>query len=189
EPLGKGELDWVYPEELDLKTAYWWSPDSSKIAFLEMDERKVSKYPLVDFASYEGEAEEERYPVAGGRNPVVHVYVAEVASGKAKLMDTGPETDQYIPRVDWLRDSKRLAIQRLNRAQNQLELLVAEAGTGKSGVLLTEKDGYWINVADDLYFLKDGRRFVWSSERSGYRHLYLYGLDGKEITQLTRGEW
>jgi dipeptidyl-peptidase-4 len=189
EEIRKGELDWVYPEELDLKTAYWWSPDSSKIAFLEMDERNVSKYPLIDFASYIGEAEEERYPVAGGANPIIKVYSVEVANGKAKLVDTGAETNQYIPRVDWLPDSKRVAIQRLNRAQTQLDLLVADAATGKSSILLTEKDAYWINVSDDLHFLKDGKRFLWSSERSGYRHLYLYGPDGKEITQLTKGEW
>ena len=189
EEVRKGELDWVYPEELDLKTAYWWSPDSSRIAFLEMDERKVSKYPLVDFASYEGEADEERYPVAGGNNPIVHVYSVVVATGKAQLLDTGTETNQYIPRVDWLRDSKRIAVQRLNRAQTQLDLLVADAATGKSSVLLTQKDPYWINLSDDLFFLKDGKRFLWSSERSGYRHLYLYGLDGKEIAQLTTGNW
>jgi dipeptidyl-peptidase 4 len=189
EAVRKGELDWVYPEELDLKTAYWWSPDSSKIAFLEMDESKVSKYPLVDFASYDGDAEEERYPVAGGNNPVVHVFAVSVDGGNATSIDTGAETNQYIPRVDWLRDSKRVAIQRLNRPQTQLELLLADAETGKSSVLLTEKDPYWINVADDLYFLKDGKRFLWSSERSGYRHLYLYGLDGKESTQLTKGDW
>jgi dipeptidyl-peptidase-4 len=189
EVIRKGELDWVYPEELSLKTAYWWSPDSSKIAFLEMDESKVSKYPLVDFASYDGDAEEERYPVAGGNNPIVHVYTVDVVSGAAKLMDTGEETNQYLARVDWLRDSRRIAIQRLNRPQTQLELLFADAETGKSSVVLTEKDQYWINIADDLYFLKDGRRFIWSSERSGYRHLYLYGLDGKEIAQLTQGEW
>src|SRR5262249_42724360 len=101
EEIRKGELDWVYPEELDLKTAYWWSPDSTRIAFLEMDERKVSKYPLVDFASYEGETDEERYPVAGGANPIVKVYAVDVASGRPKLMDTGAETNQYVPRVDW----------------------------------------------------------------------------------------
>src|SRR3989442_1568636 len=108
EAVRKGELDWVYPEELDLKTAYWWSPDSSKIAFLEMDESKVSKYPLVDFASYDGDAEEERYPVAGGNNPVVHVFAVSIDGGNATWIDTGAETNQYIPRVDWLRDSKRL---------------------------------------------------------------------------------
>ena len=189
EEIRKGELDWVYPEELDLKTAYWWSPDSKRIAFLEMDERKVSKYPLVDFESFDGDADQERYPVPGGSNPVVSVYTVAVAGGKAIRMDAGAETDQYIPRVDWLRDSKRVAIQRLNRPQTQLDLLGADAETGKSSVLLTEKDAYWINVADDLRFLKDGKRFLWSSERSGYRHLYLYGLDGKEIAQLTKGDW
>ena len=189
EEIRKGELDWVYPEELDLKTAYWWSPDSKRIAFLEMDERKVSKYPLVDFESFDGDADEERYPVPGGSNPVVSVYTVAVTGGKAIRMDAGAETDQYIPRVDWLRDSKRVAIQRLNRSQTQLDLLMADAETGKSSVLLTEKDAYWINVADDLRFLKDGKRFLWSSERSGYRHLYLYRLDGNEIAQLTKGDW
>ena len=81
EAVRKGELDWVYPEELDLKTAYWWSPDSSRIAFLEMDESKVSKYPLVDYQAFDGKAEEERYPEAGGSNPVVRVYVAGVNGG------------------------------------------------------------------------------------------------------------
>ncbi len=102
EEIRMGELDWVYPEELAISTAYWWSPDSSAIAFLEIDERKVTKYPMVDFESYHGEAEMEPYPVAGGANPVVHVYVAGVSGGKARLMDTGAETDQYIPRVAWL---------------------------------------------------------------------------------------
>src|SRR5438477_3536475 len=189
EEIRKAELDWVYPEELDLKTAYWWAPDSSKIAFLEMDESKVSKYPLVNHESFEGSAEEERYPVAGGSNPVVHVYTVNLNGGKPTLMDTGAETNQYIPRVNWLRDSKQVAIQRLNRPQTQLELLVADAENGRSKVVLSEKDASWINVSDDLYFLKDGKRFLWTSERSGYRHLYLYGLDGNEIEQLTRGNW
>lgn len=189
EEIRKGELDWVYPEELAISTAYWWAPDSSAVAFLEMDERGVTKYPMVDFASYPGEAEEERYPVAGGANPVVHVYVVPTNGGKARLMDTGAETDLYIPRVQWLVDSKRVAIERLNRKQTQLELLVAEAGTGKSAAILTDKDDYWINVSDDLYFFRNGKGFLWSSERSGYRHLYRYDLSGKQLGQLTKGEW
>ncbi len=189
EAIRKGELDWVYPEELEIKSAYWWSPDSSAIAYLEMDESKVTQYPLVDFASYIGDADFERYPVAGGDNPVVRVFVAAVKGGEPRFMDTGKDADIYLPRVNWLRDSKHLAIQRLNRAQSELDLLIAEAATGKSRVALHEKDLYWINVSDDLYFLKDGQRFLWSSERSGYRHLYLYDLDGKELAQLTKGDW
>jgi len=189
EEIRKAELDWVYPEELGISTAYWWAPDSSAVAFLEMDESKVTKYPMLDFESYSGEAEEERYPVAGGKNPVVHVYVVAVGGGKARPMDTGTETDQYIPRVQWLADSKRVAIERLNRKQTQIELLLADAASGKSSAILTDKDDYWINVSDDLYFFKDGKRFLWSSERSGYRHLYSYDLSGKQLGQVTKGEW
>lgn len=189
EEIRKGELDWVYPEELGISTAYWWSPDSSAVAFLEMDERKVAQYPIVDFESFTGKAELQRYPVPGTPNPVVHVYVAGANDGSPRQMDTGAETDQYIPRVDWLRDSKRVAIQRLNRAQNALDLLIADKNSGESRLVLTERDQYWINVGDDLRFLDDNRRFLWSSERSGYRHLYLYDLEGKQLAQLTKGDW
>ncbi len=189
EEIRKGELDWVYPEELDLTTAYWWAPDSSAIAYLEMDERKVTQYPLVDFASPTGEADEERYPVAGGNNPIVRVFVGRVDGGAPRVMDTGADTNIYIPRVNWLVDSRHVAIQRLNRPQTVIDLLIADVRSGKSRVILTDKDLYWINVSDDLTFLKDGKRFVWSSERSGYRHLYLYDLEGKELAQLTKGNW
>jgi dipeptidyl-peptidase 4 len=189
EEIRKGELDWVYPEELEITTAYWWAPDSSAIAYLEMDERKVAKYPLVNFSSPTGEAEEQRYPPVGGANPVVHVYVTPATGGEPHRMDTGENADVYIARVNWLTDSKHVAIQRLNRAQTVLDLLVADAGTGTARTLLTEKDEYWINVSNDLRFLKDGKRLLWSSERSGYRHLYLYDLEGKQLAQLTKGEW
>src|SRR6266850_2204906 len=189
EEIRKGELDWVYPEELEIKTAYWWSPDSSAIAYLEMDERKVSQYPLVDFSSPSGEAELERYPVAGGVNPVVRVLVVSVQGTEPRAMDIGAETDIYIPRVNWLNDSKHIAIQRLNRAQNTLDLLIADTATGKTRTALSEQDPNWVNVSDDLYFFKDGKRFLWSSERTGYRHFYLYDLDGKLLGQITKGEW
>ena len=189
EEIRKGELDWVYPEELEIKTAYWWSPDSSSIVYLEMDERKVSQYPLVDFSSPSGEAEMERYPTAGGGNPIVRVFVASLTGGEPRTMVTGAETDIYIARVNWLTDSKHLAIQRLNRAQTALDLLIADSTTGKARAVLSENDANWINVSDDLYFLKDSKRFLWSSERSGYRHLYLYDLEGKQLAQLTTGEW
>jgi dipeptidyl-peptidase 4 len=189
EKLRKGELDWVYPEELELYTAYWWAPDSSAIAYLEMDESKVTQFPLVNFESYTGEADLQRFPVAGGANPVVQVFVATLKAGMPHLMDTGTDTDIYIPRVNWLPDSRHVAIQRLNRAQNVLDLLLVDSSTGKCSTLLTERDPYWINVNDDLRFLKDNKRFLWASERTGYRHLYLYGLDGKEIAQITKGDW
>src|SRR5271165_5044437 len=189
EEVRKGELDWVYPEELDIYTGYWWAPDSSAIAYLEMDERKVTQFSLVNFESFTGEAELQRYPVPGGTNPVVRVLVAPVGGGEARAMDLGAESDIYVPRVNWLPDSKRLAIQRLNRTQTVVDLLLSDAATGKSSTLLSDKDDYWINISDDLQFLKDGKRFLWSSERSGYRHLYLYDFSGKPPLQLTKGDW
>ncbi len=189
EEIRKGELDWVYPEELDIKTAYWWAPDSSAIAFLEMDERKVSQYPLVDFSSPSGEAEMERYPAAGGANPIVHIFVASLNDGATRAMDTGAETDIYIPRVNWLTDAKHIAIQRLNRTQTTLDLLIADTATGKTRTVLSENDSNWINVSDDLTLLRDGKRFLRSSERSGYRHLYLFDFEGRQLAQLTKGEW
>ncbi|HXN51202.1 MAG TPA: DPP IV N-terminal domain-containing protein [Candidatus Acidoferrum sp.] len=189
EEVRKGELDWVYPEELEITTAYWWAPDSSAIAYFEMDERKVAKYPLVDFSSPTGEAEEERYPPAGGGNPIVRVFVAPVGGGEAHALDTGENKDIYIARVNWLTDSKHLAIQRLNRQQTVLDLLIADATNGQTRTVLNETDQYWINISNDLHFLKDGKRFLWSSERSGYRHLYLYDLEGKQRAQITKGEW
>jgi len=189
EEVRKGELDWVYPEELEITTAYWWAPDSSAIAYFQMDESKVAKYPLVDFSSPTGEADEERYPPAGGGNPIVRVFVAPVGGGEAHAMDTGENSDIYIARVNWLTDSKHIAIQRLNRPQTVLDLLICDAATGSARTALNETDQYWINVSNDLRFLKDGKRFLWSSERSGYRHLYLYDLEGKQLAQITKGDW
>ncbi|MGH9704010.1 MAG: prolyl oligopeptidase family serine peptidase, partial [Candidatus Acidiferrales bacterium] len=115
--------------------------------------------------------------------------VVAATGGKTQWMSIGPDTDNYIPRVNWLPDSRRLAIQRLNRDQNKLEILLADADGGSSQVILTETDKYWVNVSDDLYFFKDGKRFLWSSERTGYRHFYIYDLRGNQIDQLTSGDW
>jgi dipeptidyl-peptidase-4 len=189
EQLRKGELDWVYPEELDISTAYWWSPDSSCIAFFEMNESKVTQFSMLDFDSFTGEADLQRYPVPSGSNPVVRVFVGSVTGGEPHVIDTGTDTNIYIPRVNWLPDSKHIAIQRLNREQNVLDLLLADAATGKSSTLLTEKDQYWINVNDDLRFFENSKRFLWASERTGYRHLYLYDFNGKQLAQITNGNW
>jgi dipeptidyl-peptidase 4 len=198
EDLRNGELDWVYPEELDLGTAYWWSPDSSKLALLRLDERAVQKYPLVDALPYNATVTEERFPEAGTANPAARVGVVDVGGGEIRWMDTGSDTTVLLARVAWLPDSRRLAIERLNRVQDHLDLLFADATTGKCETILNEHDKYWVNLAgdgfgptgtEDLHFFADGKRFLWSSERSGFRHLYLYDSAGKQATQLTRGDW
>ena len=189
EEILKGKLDWVYPEELSASTAYWWSPDSTKLAYYEMDERKVTRYPIMDMSSVTGAMEYTRYPQAGEANPIVRVGVVAVTGGETKWMDTGADRDVYLPRVNWLPDSRRLAIQRLNRAQDKLELLFADAASGASRTILTQSDKYWVNISDDLYFFGDGKRFLWSSEQTGFRHYYIYDFSGKELEQLTSGNW
>jgi dipeptidyl-peptidase-4 len=189
EALRDGQLDWVYPEELELYTAYWWSPDSSRLAYLQMDEHPVTRYPLVNLLSPTGEIQWTRYPTAGSPNPIVHLGVVSVRGGRTRWMDTGRDTDVYLARVAWLPDSKELAIERLNRAQTRLDLLLADAHTGRSHTVLTDTDKYWINLSDDLYLFSDSKRFLWSSERSGFRHLYLYDVSGRLIRQLTSGDW
>jgi dipeptidyl-peptidase-4 len=189
EPLRHGELDWVYPEELDLHTAYWWSPDSSRIAFLQLDERAVTRYPLVNDLDPRGTPVYERYPAAGDPNPIAKVGVIALAGGATRWMDAGPDSSSLLARVAWMPDSKRIAIERLNRAQTKLDLLFADAATGRAATILTDQDKNWINVSDILYFFSDGRRFIWSSERSGFRHLYLYDVSSAHATQLTHGDW
>jgi dipeptidyl-peptidase-4 len=194
EEILKGELDWVYPEELDTRTAYWWSPDSSKIAYYEMDERPVTRYPIMDMSSPTGGTEYTRFPQVGEANPIVRVGVVPITANttavhETKWMDTGKNTDVYLARLNWLPNSRSVAIQRLNRAQNQLDLLFCDATIGDSKTILTDTDKYWINISDDLYFFSDNKRFLWSSERTGYRHFYLYDTSGKQLTQLTSGDW
>ncbi|MGH9774861.1 MAG: S9 family peptidase [Candidatus Acidiferrales bacterium] len=185
----EGELDWVYPEELDLSTAYWWSPDSQHIAYLEMDERKVTKFPLVDYLTVTGETRMEDYPKAGTPNPTVRVGVVGVDTGKTQWITTGDNADIYLARVNWLPDNQRLAIQRLNRAQNRLDFLLASIDSGQSQSIFSESDPYWINISDDLHFFSDGTRFLWTSERGGFRHLYIYDIAGNSLEQLTKGDW
>jgi dipeptidyl-peptidase-4 len=191
ETLLNGELDWVYPEELDLGTAFWWSPDGTRIAFLQFDVSAEPLYPHVDLKKYRALLEPQRYPQAGEHNADVRLGVMPASGGAVRWMNLGETRDLHlIARVAWMPDSARLLVQRLTRVQDRLDVLAADAKTGESRVLFQERDPNWINVKDDLRFLADGKRFLWTSERDGgFRHIYLYSLDGKLESQLTRGEW
>ena len=184
-----GELDWVYPEELDLGTAYWWSPDSKRIAYLQFDVSKVQVYPHADLLKLTPQYEPERYPQAGTANSVVRLGVVSAGGGKTKWLDTGAGPEDLLARVMWMPDSGTLLVHRLTRTQKKLSLMAVAAGGGAPRVVIEESDDAWINLADDLRVLDGGKRLLWSSERSGFRHLYVYGIDGKEQGQLTRGEW
>jgi len=184
--LREGEPDWIYLHELGLHSGYWWSPDSSSIAWIETDDRAVDKYSL---RGSDGDERSIAYPKPGGTIPAIRLFLKTVHGSKTLQIDLGSDTNVYIPRVQWLPDGKHLAIERLSRDQKTLDLLLADTATGKTRAILAEKDAYWLNLNDCLHFLKDSRRFLWASERSGYRHLYLYDISGREPAQLTKGNW
>lgn len=186
--LLNGETDWVYPEELDLSTAYWWSPDSRHIAYLQFDIAHEFAYPQVSLTGLRALAEPERYPQAGTPNADVRVGVVPASGGATHWMDLGETRGFLIARVYWTPDSTRLAIERMNRVQNHLNLLLADAGSGASHSILAESDPYWINQ-NDLFRFVGKDEFLWGSERDGFRHLYLYSLDGQQRKRLTEGDW
>lgn len=184
-----GAPDWVYEEEFSFSQGFYWSPDSKKIAFMKFDESNVREFQMEEFEGLYPEWYSFKYPKAGEDNSIVGIYVYDLASGKTVKMDTGTETDIYLPRIAWTKDANVLAIQRLNRHQNHLEILAADATTGKSRVFYDETNKYYIDITDDWHFLEDGKRFLMTSERSGYNHIYLYNMDGTLVKQLTDGPW
>lgn len=186
--LLNGELDWVYPEELDLGTAYWWSPDSKRIAYMQFDVAHEFVYPQVSLTGLRALAEPERYPQAGTPNADVRVGVVAATGGATRWMDTGETRGFLISRVYWTPDSTRLAIERMNRVQDHLDLFLADAGSGASHPILSESDPYWINQ-NDLFSFVGKDQFLWGSERDGFRHLYLYNLAGQQRKRLTEGNW
>lgn len=188
ETLLNGQLDWVYPEELDLNTASWWSPDSKKIAFLQFDVSKEFMYPQSDLLGERAQEEPQRYPQAGTPNALVRIGIIDVATREIKWMDLGSTEKSLLARVIWLPDSKTVAVERLSRVQDKLELLFCDVENGKAHTVLTEKSKDWINFTDNFRPLESGE-FLWTSEASGFRHIYRYSAKGKLLNQITDGDW
>lgn len=188
EDLRNAFPDWVYPEELGQYQAFWWSPDSKRIAFMQFDEKPVTKYPIVHDVQPIPRFELLGYPKPGGNNPIVRLFVADVATKKLVRLETGDDLDVYLYRGQWTNDGTEFTYHRLNRWQNKLELFAADPVTGKTRLFLTDTDPCYIDESTDLIFLKDNLRFLWTSERSGWREIYLYDLTGKLIKQLTNAK-
>ena len=187
-----GSADWVYEEEFSFAKAFEWSPDGNKIAFLRFDESAVKEFIMTNYR--DGAYPEYvtfKYPKVGEANSKMSVHIYDLKNGKTVKVDIGAETDLYIPRIKWTQDANTLCVYRMNRHQNQLELLLADAASGTTRLLLKENNERYIAEAhfDNLTFLKDGKRFIWSSDESGFSHIYLYGMDGKKISQLTKGNY
>lgn len=183
-----GTAEFIAQEELHRFTGYWWSPDETKIALTHVDQSGVDVIDRVDIGAEGGTVVHQRYPRVGRPNAVVELYVADVATGARVKVDLGASADIYLARADWAKDGRTLYVQRLTRDQKRLDVLAVDPATGASHVILTETSPHWVSLSEDLKPLKDGG-FLWSSERDGNRHLYLYKGDGKLVRQITHGDW
>ncbi len=186
EAIRYGTASWVYGEELDQSDAMWWSPDDRHLAFYAFDVSPTRDYYLVDgLSELRTSISRERYPKAGDPNPIAGLRVLDVETGEIVEVDVGPETEQYVYQVEWTPDGSELLFRRTNRHQNHLELMAADPATGKSRVVLEERQDTWQRNRPELRFLADGRRFIWETERTGWKQYELRHLDGTLLNPLT----
>ena len=188
--LINGICDWVYEEEFSFTKAFFWSPDSKRIAYIKFDESDVQEFTMTN---YRGGLYPEyvtfKYPKVGAKNADVSAHIFDLSADKTTTADVGSLDDMYIPRIKWTQNPEQLCVFKMNRHQNHLQLYSVDATSGKSSVFLDEKNKYYIDITDDLTFLKGGDGFIWSSEKSGYNHLYHYSMKGEELTAVTSGNY
>ena len=185
-----GITDWVYEEELSFVKSFWWSPDSKHIAYLRFDEREVPEFTMTLYKDdLYPEYQTFKYPKVGEKNSKVSAHIYSLKKEESHPVDIGNLDDQYIPRVKWTTDPSKVCVYKLNRHQNHLQLFLTDATTGKSSLLLEEKNKFYIDITDDLTFLDDGKHFIWTSEKSGFNHIYLYDMKGKQVNKITKGKY
>lgn len=183
-----GNADWVYEEEFSFSQAYQWSPKGAYIAYYKFDESGVKEFNMTLFDDQYNKDYRYKYPKAGEANSRVSIHIYDVASGK-QVPAQYEQGDIYIPRIKWTQDDSKLVVFWMNRLQNNLKLLLTEAATGASKPLYEETNKYYVDINDDWWFLKDGRSFLFGSEKDGYYQLYRYSMDGKQQVQLTKGKY
>ena len=175
-----GEVDWVYAEELAVRSNFFWSPEGKEIIFLQMDETRVPTYPITDWLPTHPRVEREKYPKAGDPNPIVRLGVVGSNGGKVRWIKLTADDDTYVPRFGWIREGFAWA-EVLNRKQDVMDLYFIDTKSGQSRKVLTESaPDAWVNVNDDFRILKSGDRFLWTSWRDGHTHIYLYSFNAPE---------
>jgi len=186
-----GATDWVYEEEFGFAKGFAWSPDSKKIAYYRFDESRVKEFSMAMYKNLYPEEYRFKYPKAGEENSLVSIHTYLLESQNTVKMDIGPIADQYIGRILWTNDPEKLSIIRINRLQNAQDILHADAKTGVSEVVLSERNERYINEPNDhsVVYLPDGQNFVFQSERSGWLHFYLYNFVSKELKPITSGDF
>ena len=183
-----GNCDWVYEEEFSFTQAYQWSPKGNYIAYYRFDESKVKEYQFTQFDNTYNKQYTYKYPKAGEENSKVEIHIYDVAGNK-DVKAQYEQGDIYIPRIKWTRDDNSLVVYWMNRHQDNLKLLLTNAQTGVSNNLYEEKNKYYIDINDDWQFMKDGKNYLFTSEMNGYNHIYMYSLDGKTKTQISKGNY
>ena len=182
-----GMAEFIAQEEMDRDTGYWWAPEDRFMAYTTVDEAPVAIIPRVEIGASATAIIDQRYPRAGAANAVVSLSVHDTTTGTTTQVDLGSQADFYLARVDWSKDGHTLYVQRQNRAQTRLDLLAVDPRTGASRVILSEADPAWVNLTHDFKPLRDGT-FLWTSERSGWRHISLHDADGSLRRVITAGE-
>jgi len=182
-----GATDWVYEEEFAFDNGFQWNATGTKIAFYRFNEEAVPEFSMDEFTGLYPSQNKFKYPKAGEANSTVEIYIYDTntratVEAAIKIVD-----EFYIPRIKWTKDENVLSVQRMNRHQNNLDFILVNATDGSSETIFTETDDAYIDVTDNLTFLNDGSHFVWTSEKSGYNHIYLYNLKGKQVRKITKG--
>ncbi len=184
-----GITDWVYEEEFAFVRAFEWSTDSKKIAYIRFDETQVPEFSMaIEGSNLYPQTQTFKYPKAGEKNAEVSLHVYDLQNSKSAGINLGDYKDFYIPRIKWTNDPNLVSVQVLNRHQNNLNLIFVDAASGKTTLILNEKDKAYVDITDNLTFLKDNS-FIWTSEKDGFNHIYHYDKNGKLKNQITKGKW
>ena len=184
-----GITDWVYEEEFAFVRAFEWNGNSDKLAFLRFDESEVPEFSMDIYGKALYPTQQVfKYPKAGEKNAIVTLHMYNLQTKDSKKVDLGDKAQYYIPRMEWTNEANTLAVTTLNRHQNNLNLLFVNGNSLSSRLILNEKDAAYIDITDNLTFLKDNS-FIWTSEKDGYNHIYHYNASGKLIHQVTNGNW
>ena len=184
-----GEAEFIAQEEMDQHTGYYWAPDDSHIAYRRYDEAPVPVVRRFEIFADRTEVIDQHYPAAGDPNVAIELMVVNPATGEQRKIDLGQDKDIYLVRADFSADAKTLVYQRQTRDQKRLDLVAVDVATLAQRPLFSETSPTWVEVHNDLRFLKNRQAFVWASERSGRKHLYLYDLNGKLLHPISRGDW
>jgi dipeptidyl-peptidase-4 len=187
--IKNGISEYIAQEEMGRTTGYWWAPDGKRIAYLQIDNSLVREFHIPDYLTYYTDVKVQEYAKAGQSNTLMKVGVVSATGGNTTWLDIGQNTDIYVPRVDWLPGGTKLAVQLQTRNQDTLDLYLYDIKSGSHTLLLREADSKWVSLHDDLRFLPNRKQFLWSSERDGFKHLYLFNMNGEMVNRITKGNW